>query len=251
VKPWSEEEDRRLRQLSHLPLRDIARSLGRTENSIRARGRRLGLEFHCVKHKPHWSSDEIEVLRRYYTSETSQELRDLFPHRTSIAIKRKADRDQIFADSINKWLKEKTLPSLKHDDVVYIAGFLDGEGMITIAVHDNRARSDHSVSLLPLISIANTDREQMEWLHGLLQGSILLTSTGRRGCKTAYILQLSQLRNVKSLLEQLLPYLRVKKRQAQLVLEFCNIRLQEQLGKRCDRAFEIAKEVRDLNKRGK
>jgi len=61
------------------------------------------------------------------------------------------------------------IPTLEHDDAVYLAGLIDGEGMITINFYGTRPRP----RMRPLISIANTDKDLITWVRTRLGGVTL------------------------------------------------------------------------------
>lgn len=88
----------------------------------------------------------------------------------------------------------------------YLAGILDGEGCI-------------SASKPPIhisVQVSNTDLPLLEWLAENFGGSITLK---KQPGKTAYVWQ-RKARSTKPLLEAALPYLRVKRKQAVLALNF-------------------------------
>ena len=105
--------------------------------------------------------------------------------------------------------------------------------------------------LTPIISIANTKKELMTWLSTNIAGCTLKQGYDSRNRKDVFTFQIARLLDVKALLEQVLPYLIVKRRQAELLLEFCNLRLKDKWMTYNPRLFEIAKEIRHLNKKGK
>jgi len=113
-------------------------------------------------------------------------------------------------------------------------------------------RGDGVNILTPLISITNTFKLLVDWLHPRL-GGCTLKSPRTKGdkWKTVYTVQVARLLDVKALIEQILPYLIVKWRQAELLLEFCNRRLQDKWMEYNPRLFEIAKEIRRLNKKAR
>jgi len=98
-------------------------------------------------------------------------------------------------------------------DLAYIAGLLDGEGTISI-----------SNQFYMAVRIRNTDKEAMHWLKGIFPLARLYTIMPRQPThKTSYSLELSG-DNASDLLKHLLPFLRIKKRQALLAIHFINER---------------------------
>lgn len=127
---------------------------------------------------------------------------------------------------------------LSETEKAYIAGIIDGEG--TIALHKDTRRG---ILCEPRISIANSNRDLLEWLkHKLFS--------------TAHITRFELYANnydAMPLLKAVKPYLRIKKKQADLVLEFIDLRLmREHWGKsHTQRELEIVQEVYHLNTKPK
>jgi hypothetical protein len=207
--------------------------------------------------KPHWTKKELDILKEYYSSQSKTDLQSLLPGRSWMGILHKGRRQGILRASIKAYLDPQTIKPLSHDDIVYLAGFLDGEGMFTVGVRRSakivKGIRYGGVCLTPFISITNTYNPIMLSFHELLGGSVLKSPynspDGKR--KTVRTLQITRLMDVKALLEQVLPYLRVKQKQAKLLLEFCNLRLEDKWMEHNPRLFDIANEIRELNKKGK
>lgn len=111
---------------------------------------------------------------------------------------------------IEKW------DQLSEADRGYIAGIIDGEGCIHIdKANDGRGRPHPSYALR--VRVAMTDMEVPLFLYEIFGGgfSIFL----RDGCKASYNWKATNSRN-NNLLRLILPYLKVKKKQAELGLKF-------------------------------
>lgn len=106
---------------------------------------------------------------------------------------------------------------MKDIDVAWAAGFLDGEGCF----HIGKAKSRNGKTLIVGRVKANQANhiDPIEKLHSLFGGQIWTrgnkTSTG----KTVYEWQIQAAKDLKAAIPRLLPYLVVKKFQAELVLE--------------------------------
>lgn len=203
--------------------------------------------------KPHWTDEDIDLLKRYYETRSKEDLLKLFPERSWSSLRHKAERLKVYRTSVKHYLRPKRIEDLQHDDKVYVAATIDGEGTITVSVKKNNADPERGgAPLTPLIGISNTKKELIDWLHSILFGSTMRTSKKdvKRNRKAVWAVQVARLLDVKALLEQVLPYLKVKRRQAELVLQFCNLRLKDTWATYNPRLFEIAKEVRKLNRKG-
>jgi hypothetical protein len=106
----------------------------------------------------------------------------------------------------------------------YLAGFLDGEGTIGISSAFAKGRS-RNPSHFPHVMIANADRAVMEWIRDTVGGSLDVPrpSTHKPHWRPSYRWRLHG-RNAETFIDALLPYLRVKRPQAEVVLRLRQIR---------------------------
>lgn len=106
--------------------------------------------------------------------------------------------------------------------LAYAAGFIDGEGSIGIA-RANPRKGWHSRGTTPRyeahVTVVNTVREPMEWLYQEFGGHLRNKKPGKEGWKPQYCWVISNRRAV-SVLRELLPYLKVKRSQADLLIAF-------------------------------
>ena len=102
-------------------------------------------------------------------------------------------------------------------DLAYIAGFVDGEGCIGLSQRCGKNRY-HTY-----IRIANTKITVLKYIKNYFgYGSIQLANTTYRtspNCKPCYYYQVT-CRNASDMASKLIPYLKLKKRQAELITEF-------------------------------
>jgi hypothetical protein len=108
---------------------------------------------------------------------------------------------------------------LTKEEIGYIAGIIDGEGIIRIARFQQTRRALGSFYRV-VVSVANSDLRLMAWLNERLGGSVYRSRKGIAGQKTVWYWQLGT--------SSLVPFLRkigmflvVKGKQAALVHEFC------------------------------
>jgi len=101
-------------------------------------------------------------------------------------------------------------------DLAYAAGFLDGEGCFTLV-----KKSGHvdPATRGPLISASQIGRERFDELAALLGGNVREMRKSARGL-TIYQWNISSAEGVKAAIPPLLPYLRSKKREAEIVLAY-------------------------------
>ena len=97
----------------------------------------------------------------------------------------------------------------------YLAGILDGEGHITIRIRHLLKRY-----YSPFIEVTNTRKLLLEWIQSRWGGSIVEDSYARKNrsnTATCWKWRIESNR-VKDVLKQVMPYLVIKKEQAQLVI---------------------------------
>lgn len=110
----------------------------------------------------------------------------------------------------------KDIPSIK--DLAYAAGIIDGEGCICIGCSLTRRKTPvYSF----VVEVQMSDREAIDWLHKTFGGSLYeYLKFGRR---KVYRWQVGT-NNAKRFLMTVIPYLKVKQKQAELAIEFQNAR---------------------------
>lgn len=113
-------------------------------------------------------------------------------------------------------------------EMAYLAGILDGEGVISIHAHTKRhrtvARRGEPYKILqPVVQIYNCNTELIDWLHNRI--GFRVNGRDRRKARTSYQMAVSGYRN-HGLLSPLMPFLIAKRQQAMLVLEYIEIRAQ-------------------------
>ncbi len=138
-------------------------------------------------------------------------------------------------------------------DLAYIAGFVDGEGCISIS--KSSSRGSRNTTYGPNVDITNTNKEILLTIQKILRlGSLESQKRYSSKHKPAWNLDFKA-GEAKQLLLLIRPYLRLKKRQADLLLEFLetsqhrnqfNPLTVEEAALR-DVMYE---EMRELNKRG-
>src|SRR3990167_2270479 len=97
----------------------------------------------------------------------------------------------------------------------YIAGFIDGEGTITIKRTHIKESRCYDVNL----SVSNTNKDIIQWLQDSYGGTFHISTYGNDKWKTIYRWTLYRSHNLIGFLQTIKPYLRIKKRHAEIVLE--------------------------------
>ena len=139
---------------------------------------------------------------------------------------------------------------MQETDRAYVAGFIDGEGCIYAC----KIKTRNSYTINGKIIIGCTNKESIEKIHQMVEnnGSRNITQHKQKpNWKPMFRLELPQQKGAR-LLQQLLPYLIIKKKQAELFIELANLKSKSKPFKKYkeERQEEIIKEFKELNKRG-
>jgi len=118
---------------------------------------------------------------------------------------------------------------MKTEDAIYLAGFIDGEGCIGInKIHrtlDSACRPGYFAYELAL-TVGNTDESIIYWIQEVVGKGHILSSQRKANCKECFTWTVNS-RQALSTLEELVPYLKVKRKVAELCIEFQRLK-QEQ-----------------------
>lgn len=143
---------------------------------------------------------------------------------------------------------------MKETTKAYLAGLVDGEGCITIC---ESTRIDHHgiktsrPSFGPRFCIVNTNKNLIESvLQDWTLGSIKEVRRKNPKHKPIYVWEIRRLGEILKAIEYILPYLKLKRKQALLMIEYCKSRLLAPKGGHCkyaEREKEIAKLIKVLN----
>ncbi len=130
-------------------------------------------------------------------------------------------------------------------EAAYAAGIFDGEGCVHIAPYLARGRPYHRLFL----AVANTDFAVLDWLHFRWGGHVSKTKCRPR-CSPIRMWSLTE-GGGKPFLEAVLPYLLIKKEQAELALLFTQTKSANTHGRKSDpeavgRRAELHRRFREL-----
>jgi len=109
-------------------------------------------------------------------------------------------------------------------EAAYIAGFIDGEGCLTLGKSPAR-RNGRSPEYSIIIAIANTKIEILKWIKKTahLGGCMGINKKKPANHAISYQLHL-RTKDSLNLLAEIYPYLRLKKQQAEILFEFYKLR---------------------------
>lgn len=149
--------------------------------------------------------------------------------------------------------------TLSEAQKAYIAGFVDGEGSISVFITRHKERNHKSFDAL--VRVTNTNKDVLDTLC-LWTGLGFVRPQSIRRKNMAFVInrkpqwkwQVSP-NQMRELLPAILPYLQVKRRVTQLVMEFLGERARPRgwnvTQKMLDKNNRIVREIQSLNVRGK
>ncbi len=132
---------------------------------------------------------------------------------------------------------------LSETDKAYLAGLIDADGYITIKKHRNTA--------YPEVGVAQTKHDALEWMAEILDGVVSFHTRRRKGNpgyhQRQMIVRLHGTR-AQRLCEALLPYLKIKKAQAEIIRRFpCDVRSTGLTEKINRIRLSLRKEIQGMN----
>ena len=104
---------------------------------------------------------------------------------------------------------------INSNDYAWIAGFFDGEGCLSMSFSPTATSYQNRGQHRLTISLTQNDRAPLDWVSSIFGGRVRAYS-GRK----SHQWHLTGLDKQRAFLYAVLPYLRVKKRQAELAIEF-------------------------------
>ena len=112
---------------------------------------------------------------------------------------------------------------MNKEDVIYIAGLFDGDGCITIRMNRPTSTSKHKSTLFSLVvKVTMCDKKTIKYLHDAFKVGHFRKNTGKEYNKSrsdAWSWTVMS-RNALFVIKKLYPYLRTKKSEADVALEF-------------------------------
>ncbi|HDZ13365.1 hypothetical protein LCGC14_0643850 [marine sediment metagenome] len=144
-------------------------------------------------------------------------------------------------------------------ELAYLAGLIDGEGTITLE-RTGKRRMNGVMGLSPSVIVANTDTSIVQWVVTSFERigakpyiKTQTPSQKNKRCKPCYWVIVKSLTKSKKILTVVKQYLIAKRAQADLILEFIQIRGDSQGAKGKpygEREMRILDQIRALNYRG-
>ncbi len=134
---------------------------------------------------------------------------------------------------------------MKEAEKAYLAGIIDGEGTVTLA----RNRKNETPS--PSVTVANNNLELLEWIKGLVGGTIISKKKHKAHHSDSYAWAMRSDKAIQ-LLKDVRQYLIVKKPQADLIInkyKSVTHRAGKYTPEMLEKKTRLVAEIRMLNKR--
>lgn len=196
--------------------------------------------------RPPWTAQEVITLKNKYSTTDLQDL-SMELGRSIAAIRIKGRKLGL--------RREWKLNQVKFDDFSrgLLVGAIEGEGSIRIS----KSSKAHGKKLRPEMCVCNTNLQFLEKINRHLfdcAGFVAYKEKqhyqykGRK--RTTYRLVITGLKRVYPILTQIISDLVVKKKQAELLIEFCQLRMRKGYNSLYgDNEKRLAKEIKKLNLR--
>ncbi len=118
--------------------------------------------------------------------------------------------------------KKADIKQVSSENLLYLAGFMDGEGTFSIHSYRKTGKRKRGIEYRPFICVSNTNKEIIDWVATLLGvGSVwqFRRQEKNKNWKSAYKYTLYG-SNAVALANLLVPYLKIKKLQAEILIEY-------------------------------
>lgn len=186
-----------------------------------------------------WKAEEIEQLRTQFHGLSDSQLGIRLGRTEMSVMKKRRYLGLRKALKEYEWQNKMPIKMLTLEQRCYLAGLVDGEGTISIT-KDKRRR------LMPKLKVYNNSlnllKKVREWLG---KGHIYY---GYKGHHSGKVFELTMLRDIHSLLNQIGDYLILKNRHHEILMEFCERRLNSFSIDQKD--YQLHQEIKTLNAKG-
>lgn len=252
--PWTKEEIKILKDNYELFKRDRSKphnlfnKLNRSRNAITLKAIKLGLQ------DKQWTQKEINYLKSNYQLKPAWIIAK-YLGRSIFSIQQKVTRMGL------KKLSSKPNPQkLLLWKLGYLAGFIDGEGTLSIRkkksfrYYKGKKYDSYTITYKPIFSMAVTHEKTIDellvWLYSCDFISPKKYVKKKKGFKPLYIIEINRHDEIHSLLNALYPFFILKKKQAELLMKYCGDRLKNKYKPYTKQQISLYLQIKKLNKRG-
>ncbi len=112
---------------------------------------------------------------------------------------------------------------LKQAERAYLAGFLDAKARFDARIARYKNRSYDEIEALTIVY--GNDKNVLSMLQRSFGGTITVQDRREIGGKLVYRWQVKNKADIVSMIQQILPYMKIKRKQATLLMRYCSSRL--------------------------
>ncbi len=113
-----------------------------------------------------------------------------------------------------------TIKTLNNEQLAYIAGFIDGEGYISLTKRKHFNKIGDWIGISAVIVISNTHKQVLKYIKRICGVSSKIYDNPQKGNRRLAYRLVFNSKEATCLLIRILPYLIVKKRQAKVFINF-------------------------------
>ena len=118
-----------------------------------------------------------------------------------------------------------SLVYMRTSDILYLAGFFDGEGYVSVSVLKHKWSQGFYVDLRA--GIGNTNRDVLVWIQRVTKLGKVWKHQKKGNRRLQHHWVTSNLQDTRKFLKLILPYLKVKKKTVELALKYLDSRLKD------------------------
>ena len=153
------------------------------------------------------------------------------------------------------WVRSisRSAPLRKHSDTdqkPYFAGFMDAKA--NFAINMIRYKTRRYTQIEAVVIVYGNNTRPLKLVQEFYGGTISIADRREAGGKAVYRLQIKYKQDVVNMIKDILPYLKIKRKNAELLLRYCESRLKSmeegRFARITDEERRIAKELVALNK---
>lgn len=116
-----------------------------------------------------------------------------------------------------------------NEQLAWLAGFIDGEGSIGIYNEKDKRKGSNYSRFRPSLQIANTNKNSLIFAKEIIGDGNVIEQKGRYiknpNNKICYVYNLRKPSKLVDILNLLIPFLKIKQRQAILLADYCDRRI--------------------------
>lgn len=143
---------------------------------------------------------------------------------------------------------------LENEKIAVVAGIIEGEGTFSLSKSTNQKNNKHYVSFNPQLIIINSNLRLLEFCQDILGGTINEKEEPKGSYPIhgrVFDLRITGQQQISDQINKLLPYLITKRKDAELLNEFCINRLHASQGPYSEREKELHNILCSLHAKGR